>query len=100
MWEWVLGRWVDFNRCDFGGQRHGQWMQQRGSGGATTWAIGATAWVCFLTVSCGVFFFFFLGVDSRLWVIGGGGGGGVRCVQCSGGGDCGFLNRKKERENK
>ena len=48
------------------------------------------------------FFFFFLGVDSRLWVIGGGGGGGggVRCVQCSGGGDCGFLNRKKERENK
>ena len=43
MWEWVLGRWVDFNRCDFGGQRHGQWMQQRGSGGATTWAIGAAA---------------------------------------------------------
>ena len=31
------------------------------------------------------FFFFFLGVDGRLW----GGGGGVRCVYCSGGGDCG-----------
>ena len=74
---WVGGcRWVDFNMCDFGRKRHGLWMQQRGSGGATTWAIGAAAWVCFLTVSCGVFFFFFLGVDSRLWVA----GGGVRCV--------------------
>ena len=70
-------------------------MQQRGSGGATTWAVGAAAWVCFLTGGCGVFFFFF-GVDSRLWVIGG--GGGVRCVQCSDGGDYGFLNKKKERE--
>ena len=38
-------QWVDFNRCDFGGQWHGQWMQQRGSGGATTWAVGAAAWV-------------------------------------------------------
>ena len=39
---WVGGWWwVDFNRCDFGGQRRGQWMQQRGSGGATTWAVGA-----------------------------------------------------------
>ena len=39
-----------------------------------------------LTVGCcGFFFFFFLGVDGRLW----GGGGGVRCVYCSGGGDCG-----------
>ena len=36
---------VDFNKCDFGGQRHGQWMQQRGSGGATTWAVGAAAWI-------------------------------------------------------
>ena len=43
---WVDGWWwVDFNRCDFGGQRGGQWMQQRGSGGATTWAVDATAWV-------------------------------------------------------
>ena len=31
-------------------------------------------------------FFYFFGVDGRLWV--GVGGGGVRCV-CSGGGDCG-----------
>ena len=24
---WVSGwQWVDFNRCDFGGKRHGQWM--------------------------------------------------------------------------
>ena len=58
MWEWVLGRWVDFNRCDFGGQRHGQWMQQRGSGGATTWVVGVAARVWFLTVDCGVFFIF------------------------------------------
>ena len=43
------------------------------------------------------FFFFFFGIDSRLWVTGGG-GGGVRCVQCNGCSDCGFLNRKKERE--
>ena len=56
MWEWVLGRWVDFNRCDFGGQRRGQWMQWHGSG-ATTWAVGVVAWVWFLTVGCGVFFF-------------------------------------------
>ena len=33
-------------------------------------------------------FFFFLGVDGRLWVVGGG-GGDVKCVQCSDGGDCG-----------
>nr|POE58114.1 hypothetical protein CFP56_30407 [Quercus suber] len=32
--------WIDFNRCDFGGQLHGQWMQQHGSGGAATWAVG------------------------------------------------------------
>ena len=26
---WVGGWWwVDFNRCDFGGQWHGQWMQR------------------------------------------------------------------------
>ena len=31
-------------------------------------------------------FFFFFGVDGRLWDAG---GGGVRCVLCSGGGDCG-----------
>ena len=54
-------------------------MPRRGFGGATTWAVGAAAWVCFLTAGCGVFFFFF-GVDSRLWVTAGGGGGGVRCV--------------------
>ena len=69
---WVSGwQWVDFNRCDFGGQRHGQWMQRHGSSGATTWAIGAAAWVCFLTVGCGVFFFFFLvlTVDYGLLVV-------------------------------
>ena len=50
---WVGGwRWVDFNRYDFGGQ-------QRGSSGAMTWVVGATTWVWFLTVGCGVFFFFF-----------------------------------------
>ena len=36
----------------------------------------------------GFFYFYFFGVDSRLWV-GGGGGGGVKCVQCGDGGDCG-----------
>ena len=38
--------WVDFNRYDFGGQGRGQWMQRRGFGGATTWVVGAMAWVC------------------------------------------------------
>ena len=57
-------------------------MQWRGSGGATTWAVDAAAWV---SPWVAVFFFFFLGVDGSLW----GGGGGVRCVYCSGGGDCG-----------
>ena len=38
-------------------------MQRRGSGGATTWAIDAAAWVSpWVAV-----FFFFLGVDGRLW---------------------------------
>ena len=75
---WVSGwQWVDFNRCDFGGQRHGQWMQRHGSSGATTWAIGATAWVWFSTVGCPFFFFFY----GRLWVAAGS-GGGVKCVQC------------------
>ena len=37
--------WVDFNRCDFGGQQRGRWMQRRGSGGAMTWAVGAAMWV-------------------------------------------------------
>ena len=65
-------------------------MQWRGSGGATTWVVGVAAWVWFLTVDCSVFFFFFGGVDGRLWVASGGcGGGGVRCVLYSGGGDCG-----------
>ena len=38
------------------------------------WVLGqwVAAWVC-----CLGFFFFFFGVDSRLWV---GGGGGVKCV--------------------
>ena len=53
----------------FGGQWHG-------SDGATTWVVGAAAWVQFFTVGCYVFFFF--GVDGRLWVVGG--GSGVRCV--------------------
>ena len=48
--------WVDFNRCDFGGQRRGQQMQRRGSGGATTWAVDAAAWV---SPWVAVFFFFF-----------------------------------------
>ena len=39
-------------------------MQRRGSGGATTWAIDAAAWV---SPWVAVFFFFFLGVDGRLW---------------------------------
>ena len=44
---WIGGWWwVDFNRYDFGGQRRGQWMQRRGFGGATTWVVGAMAWVC------------------------------------------------------
>ena len=85
--------WVDFNRCDFGGQRRGQQMQRRGSGGATTWAVDAAAWV---SPWVAVFFFFFLGVDGRLW----GGGGGVRGVYCSGGGDCGFEQKERERKNK
>ena len=34
-------------------------MQWRGSGGATTWVVGVAARVWFLTVDCGVFFFFF-----------------------------------------
>ena len=43
---WVGGwRWVDFNRCDFGGQRRGQWMQRHGSGGAMTSAVGVATWV-------------------------------------------------------
>ena len=33
-----------------------------------------------------VCFFFFLGVNGRLWVAG---GGGVKCVCSGGGGDCG-----------
>ena len=43
------------------------------------WVLGqwVAAWVC-----CLGFFFFFFGVDGRLWVTGGGcgGGDGVRCV--------------------
>ena len=42
------------------------------------WVLGqwVAAWIC-----CLGFFFFFFGVDGRLWVAGGGcGGGGVRCV--------------------
>ena len=45
------------------------------------WVLGqwVAGWVC-----CLGFFFFFLGVDGKLWVVvgggGGGGGGGVRCV--------------------
>ena len=35
---------------------------------------------------CFIYFYLF-GVDGRLWVARG--GGCVRCVQCSGGGDCG-----------
>ena len=39
---WVGGWWwVDFNRCDFGGQWRGQWMHQHGFGSVTTWAVGA-----------------------------------------------------------
>ena len=37
--------WVDFNKCDFGGQQRGQWMQWHRFGGAATWAVGAAAWI-------------------------------------------------------
>ena len=37
--------WVDFNKCDFGGQQRGQWMQWHRFGGATTWVVGAATWI-------------------------------------------------------
>ena len=43
-------------------------MQWHGSG-ATTWAVGVVAWVWFLTVDCGVFFFLVLNVDYGLLVV-------------------------------
>ena len=46
------------------------------------WVLGqwVAAWVCCLGFCFLFWFFFFLGVDGRLWVASGGGGGGVRCM--------------------
>ena len=52
------------------------------AGGPTVgWvSVAPLEWVLGQWVVVWVFFFFFLGVDGRLWVASGGGGGGVRCV--------------------
>ena len=56
---------------DFSGRHVALWW-----GLVVCWGLAAVAWVWFSTVGCSVFFFFFLGVNGRLWVA----GGGVSCV--------------------
>ena len=70
---WVIGVWVI---------GVGLWIS---AGGFFFWVIGERCgvWVISVGLWCLVFdglgaFFFFLGVDGRLWVASG--GGGVRCV--------------------
>ena len=51
------------------------------SGPTVGWvSVAPLEWVLGQWVVVWVFFFFFLGVDGRLWVASGGGGGGIRCM--------------------